>query len=437
VNARRISLFVGALCAPVLLHAADSDAADGPKTIPIYINPATYGPSKYTIYASLGDGPLRPYLFDTGSPNLFTFADAQGGTATASFAFGSGTPVYSYFPKGRIVGLGAAGGSKPMVSTKKAVNVAEVVAIDGNTNFAVPLGDGTYGDFGAGFYGTSQLATVLAQIPLPKDLKLGYIVDVAGLNSGAGQLTLGLGRQTIKNLRDSPGALTMRMTPSGDRIPTAGPLIPGYNKAQVGGTLVQFGQGSQTATLTLGTVFDTGGGPNAIVYITGFGKQVPINLSISYHGSTFIQDNGTTPWSGTPQVIDTSVGGPRVNPGGSIYQKNIIMFDLADGLLTLVPASGTSPAVFGKPRTVIVTRLGPGFYQLDGRVRDSNGVRVVSISTGQGESERLYRARLRGGSWTAPGIRTPDSATMLKFDVTVLDRDGETATRTYRVRLPR
>jgi hypothetical protein len=428
-----VTLFVALGC----LHGSGGATQDGPYTIPIYVNPGTFGPSKYTIYASLGTGAFLPYLFDTGSPNLFTFADAQGGTPTASFAFGSGNPVYSYFSKARIVGLGAKGAAKAIASTRRAVNVAEVVQINGNSNFALPLGDGTYGDFGAGLYGTSTLATVLAQVPLRSGLKVGYVVDVAGRNAGSGTLTLGLTARTIENLRQSPGAFTMRMTPSGMKIPTARHLITGFNKAQVGGTQVQVSQGGQSFTLAIGTVLDTGGGANAVIYETGHGKLAPVNLRITYGGRTIVQDNGTTPWNGTPQVIDTSVGGPRVNPGGSIYQNNIVLFDIEGGQLTLVPASGSSPAKFAKRGTIRVTATAPDVYEIRGRIRDSNGLRAVSISVGKGDDARLYRARVRGGLWIASNVRPDDRAPTLKFEVLALDRAGDTARHAYRIRLPR
>lgn len=430
---KRFFLLSAALVAAGCLHGA---TPDGPYAIPIYIDPGTYGPSKYTIYASLGGGPLQPYLFDTGAPNLFTVIGAQGGTPTASFAFGAGTLVYSYFTRARFVSLGEKGGRKPIASTRRAVNLAEVAQINGVDTAGGALQDGTYGDFGAGLYGTSALATVLTQIPIRKDLKRGFVVDVAGRNSGRGTLTLGLTRDTIDTLRNSLGALTMQMTPSGNKIPTGDGHIDGYDRTQVGGTEVQFSFGGQTYTLPLGTVFDTGGGRNAVIYLTGYGHPNPVDLLITYQGRTLVNDPGITPWGGSPQVVDTPTGGPRVNPGGSIYQNNIVMFDLEAGRLTLVPASGTSPATFGKRGTIRVSRLGANVYEIRGRVRDANGLRAVGIFVKEGEKSKLYNARIHGGGWTVFGVQPAIRAPSLKFEVQVLDRAGETASHAYRVRLP-
>ncbi|HEY8902153.1 MAG TPA: hypothetical protein VIM48_00510 [Chthoniobacterales bacterium] len=435
---RRLS-FLGAMLAVIGVAQADSfpssrQAADGSYRVPIYINPSVYGPSKYHIYVGIDGGPMLPYLFDTGAPYFMSLVGGPGGTPTANFSFGDGYLTYSYFPEATVVRFGEQGKAQAIVSTRK-MNVARVAQINGATAPTGPLADGTYGDFGAGLYGTSALATALTQVPLAEGLKVGYVVDLAGKNAGSGVLTLGLSPLMVANMRNSPGAITMPMSRSGVRIPAATRLIPGYNKAQVADTQVTFIHHDVNHALPLPTVFDTGGGPNSIIYDSGFGNITPTSLAITYNGRTVVQAGAVTPWGGTPLVIDTTFGGPRVNPGGWIFQQNVIMFDVEDGALTIVPASGTSPATFPPARTITVVALGNGRYELSGRLTDSNRLQAAGVLVLEGSKSKMYRARVRGNGWVVTGVQPFFLKSTLEFELHILDKQGQTTWRKYRVNL--
>jgi hypothetical protein len=313
--------------------------------VPIYVGEGNYSPSRYTIWAGLDGGPIRPYLFDTGAPNMFTVVGAQGGTATGNFSFAQGL-TYNYFESPVAVTLGDSSGA-PIVTTGTA-NVAAVVSITsgGNTTNTSggPLADGTYGDFGAGLYGNSTLGTILSQVPLTGGLQYGWVVNVAGLTSGSGTLTIGLTTQMIQDAKNTPGAITMVMDKSGSQIPTAGGLIDGYNKAQVATTTVMLSNNGTTVQKTLPTVFDTGGGPNVVIYDPAFTDAEHGQVTVSYGNQTFVDYTDTTPWGGNVVVDSDISGGLRINPGGAtIYQNYSVMFHLTGnssdtGELILVPS---------------------------------------------------------------------------------------------------
>lgn len=338
--------------------------------VPIYINEGNYSPNRYTIYAGIGGGAILPYNFDTGAPNMFSVVGAQGGYVTGNFSFAQGL-TYNYFENPVTVTLGTSSGT-PIVSTGTA-NVAAVVSITDNgvtTNTTGgPLLDGTYGDFGAGLYGTSTLGTILSQLPLTGGLQPGWIVNLAGKTSGAGTLTIGLTTQMIQDAKSSPGAITMVMDKSGNQIPTATGFIDGYNKAQVANTTVSLTNNGTTVEKTLPTVFDTGGGPNVVIYDPAFLPADHGQVAVSYGNQTFVSYNGTTPWGGNVTVgAENDPADYRVNPGGAtIFQNYTVLFHLTGnssdtGELVLVPSAvpEASPAAF----LVLAGCVGAGFLLL-------------------------------------------------------------------------
>ena len=318
---------------------------DGSYTVPIYVT-NTQGPDNYLIYASVAGGALQPYLFDTGSPNLFTTAPGGTITGTGSFSFAQAI-TYGYNLQNTSIGLGTET-QQTIVSTGN-IGVANITSItDGTGTHVIPpnleLSDNTYGDFGAGGYGNNTLATVLTQVPLTNGLKEGYIVNVAGKTSGTGSLTLGLSAAAIHAFENTPGAIVLPMSLSGSFIPTATGSIEGFNKAQVADTIVTITSTGGALSKMVGTVFDTGGGPNAIVYDPSYAGLGGGALTISYNSQDIVNDPGTTSWGGSVIADSDTSGGIRVNPGGSIYQDYAIMFDLTDQTVTLIPAAIPEPS---------------------------------------------------------------------------------------------
>jgi hypothetical protein len=331
---------------------------DGSFTIPIYVTNSQQ-PDNYIIYASVGGSALQPYLFDTGSPNLFTTVPGGTITGTGSFSFAQNI-TYGYNLQNTSIGLGTEG-QQTIVSTGN-IGVANITTItDGSGTNVIPpnleLSDNTYGDFGASGYGTNTLATVLTQVPLSNGLKEGYIVNVAGKTSGAGSLTLGLSAAAIQAFQNTPGAIVLPMSLTGSFIPTATGSIEGFNKAQVADTMVTISTTSGALSKMVGTVFDTGGGPNAIVYDPSFAGLGGGDLTISYDSQDILDDPGTTGWGGSVIADSNTSGGIRVNPGGSIYQDYAIMFDLTDQTVTLIPDAIPEPTATSASLTALALLL--------------------------------------------------------------------------------
>jgi len=299
--------------------------AEQPITVPIYVNQATYSPSRHSIYAARGAGPLRPYLFDTGAPYFMSVLDAAGATPTETLTFASGTSYRYAITRDRIT-LGSREGAR--IAATGEIAIAAVASINGKPTTGAPLGNGTYGNFGASLYGNEGLATVLAQIPLPAGLLPGWVVDVAGRQGDTGTLTLGLTPAMLAAARAAPGAIVMPMDPTGRRLPDGrGGFIPGYNKAQVAGTVVSLTRDGTTLSKPLGTVFDTGGGRNAIIYDPSYLPAKRGTLEIRYGSQRILQFATTTPFGGRVIVSRDTSGGLRVNPGGAaIFDTYRVIF---------------------------------------------------------------------------------------------------------------
>lgn len=354
----------------------------GPYSIPIY-QMQNNGSISFAIYASINGGPMLPYLLDTGSPNFFpTYGSWWPGTEvpTASTPPGQYTQTYAsgatytYNIANVAVSLGSKTGSA--VTPAVQANVGQVIttgtqsALECYTNWAsnyskggASFGDGTFGNFGAGLYGSSTLATILAQLPLSPDLKPGFIVRSGGANSAVGELIVGLSKDAISAF---PNPMTM--DPSGNNLPNAfGLTVPGYGAAQVATTQVTLSDSNGVPYVqTMPTVFDTGGGPNNVIYQNQSGPNAVPGSFVNGGSSTggvvktglnySIQDSaGRTVYSVTTgdtgnvnkTVVDpqynVGLGYPRLNPGVAIFLTNDVMYNLGDGTLGLIPTPVTIP----------------------------------------------------------------------------------------------
>ena len=339
-----------------MFSAAAQTNPDGTVNVPVYVtNSANFGPSRYTIYAGIGTGPLLPYLFDTGAPNFFSFYDTNSSSASTngSFTFSTGLTYY-YEGITSMVSLGTPGTA---IVTSDPLQLAQVRDTQSNifhgtpilpvSNPAMPQADGTYGDFGAGFYGNSLLATVLTMIPLNRSLSLGYTLDLTAATlaaTGQGSLTLGIPASLLAGYATNPEVIRIDLSPSGTNIPTAGGgSIPGYDKAQVAGVSVTLdGTNGAAITTNMPLVLDTGGGPNAVLYAANLDPfNNATNLMVSTTnppGTTLYNVTGnTTPWGGSVDVITNLNGGVRLNSGGYFFESNIVTFDLSSGYVYVLP----------------------------------------------------------------------------------------------------
>lgn len=356
------ALFTLGLLNVLSLAAQAQVTADTTYTIPIYVQPVN-NPAKYFIYAAQDDGTSVPYLFDTGAPNMFTVQGSDTSIApTGQFAFGDGALVYNYYTSNKTIHLTDQSGNV-IASTVNPVGIANVVQINGANVTGNILPDGTYGDFGAGMYGTSTLGTILTALPLGANVTQGWMVNVAGLTtSGTGSLTVGLSAATIAAVQSMPGAIVMTMNSSGLQLTTPTGTVGGFQKTAVTATLTVEQEGLPPMTEVIGTVFDTGGGPNAVIYDTDFAAyNKGTKLTLSYEGQIFDEVGAETIWGGEIVVMPNEFGGVRVNPGGFLYQNNIVMFDLENSQLTIVPYSVPEPAtvaIVALGLLVVVSRMG-------------------------------------------------------------------------------
>jgi len=340
------AVYLSLICAPA---SSAQTNADGSYTIPIYQNPSSLTPSHYTIYASFGNGPLLPYLFDTGAPYLMSFYNNTTNLSTnGAFTFSTGL-TYFYNEIDQSVSLGTSAG-QTNVTTASPVNLGQVNYTDADifdpasttnqvANPTSPQADGTYGDFGAGFYGSSTFATILAQLPLAASLKQGYTLNVT-TNSLQGSLTLGLTESSLDALSNAPGAIVMSLLPTGTNIPTATNDIPGYAKTQVADVNISLSKQGVTTNSQIPFVLDTGGGPNAVLYSTnlaGFGDATNLSVSSTNGQQLYTVTDNQTPWEGNVSVITNLAGGERLNSGGYFFQSNIVTFDLSDGVVIIDP----------------------------------------------------------------------------------------------------
>jgi len=336
--------------------------ADGSYNIPVYVtNPTAYGPSFYNIYVGISgvdNGALLPYMFDSGSPNFFSTAGTDGDSNPSTNGFfnfsGNGSPGYFYQTLTNTISLGNSN-QVTYASTENNVDWAQIRTVSntvGTTNYPSNniLPDGTYGNFGAGLYGSSTLATILTQIPLDPDLKQGYSINFTTnlTSTGAGSLTLGLSAEFLNTLSNLPGAIVLSMLPSGSNLPTADGAIPGYQRPQVSNVAVSLTKDGTTITTNMPLVLDTGGGINQIIYDTDTNLieyDHSTNLIVSTNDQTIynILDN-TTAWGGEVVVDTNNPNGIRINSGGYFFQSNIVTFDLADGIVIIDPDPVPEPS---------------------------------------------------------------------------------------------
>ena len=329
------------LVAPVWQSAYAQVTDPAAFTVPIYVNLTTTGPDRYNIYAGINGGPNLPYLFDTGAPNFFSVVGNQSRSQTnQSFSFAESLTYY-YGIDHVSVTLGT---STQNIVTTAPVNYAQVNAIKLGTN--VPnaqsgshLKNGTYGDFGAGLYGSSTLATILAQVPLPAGYKTGYLLDVTGSNSPQGSLLLGLSPSLIAAMTNLPGAIVLPLSLTGTNIPASGTNnVPGANKAQFGNALIELFPPEFRTNLPI--VFDTGGGNNAVIYAEGVPTnydRLSVGVALGAGTQTLYTVQEKTPWGGGITVSNNVSGGTRINSGGYFFQNYRMMVDLTDSQLVLAP----------------------------------------------------------------------------------------------------
>jgi hypothetical protein len=361
-----IRSLVVCLIAVVWPRFLPAESIDQTYTVPIYVQDVT-APSKYLVYVSDGSAAV-PYLFDTGSPNLFTVQNVNTSIATTgTFQFGDGNLVYAYYTQPLNLTLTRSDGT-PVTPTVTNFNTAMVVDIGGQTISGGPLKDGTYGDFGAGLYGTSSLSTLLTNGPLGSDVKLGYVVDVAGIKAGTGALTIGLTQAPIDSLKNAPGAIELRMNHSADQIQTYKGLVTGYQKGLAMTTVTVDGSSGSISEL-LPTVFDTGGGKNGVIYYADGTSTGPfVNYSpngqftlTTTDGDVFESWTGFSPWGGSVTVFgNQSADLNRVNTGGYLFESYVVMVDLEDATLTLVPFAVPEIDPVGLPSVLAVIGGGLG-----------------------------------------------------------------------------
>ncbi|OJW25141.1 MAG: hypothetical protein BGO51_27850 [Rhodospirillales bacterium 69-11] len=391
-------------------------ASSQPYVVPLY---HLQGSTNLMIYAALNGGPLEPYLLDSGSPNMFATYGAWwpghdtpvSPSSTESFTFANGT-TYDYVPVSTSVSLGDAAGT--VLAGAANVNVAQIVSIVAHgTSYgfddwaaAVAQGgapiaaDSSYGNFSAGLYGSNELATVLAQVPIGEGLENGFIIQSGGATATVGTLTIGLDPTVIAVWKADARTIVLPMAATGTLLPNPDgntTSVMGAGKAQVGNTAITLDSGTTATTFAVPTVIDTGGGPNNIIYnpggtpdlgafLQGTSNVLQDGIGYELFGTTvggtvvplmsYVTSPGTLPGGGNSLAIQsTSIPGTlRVNPGINLFDQYDVMFDLQDGEVLLQPlecfAAGTRIDTDRGPVAVEALRVGDALPTcLDGRMR--------------------------------------------------------------------
>jgi hypothetical protein len=340
------------------------------------------------IYASLGGdgGPLVPYLFDTGSPALFsTYGTAwwNGGTAPPinSNVETLGNQTYYYNQVLTDIALGSKDGT-----VDAAVNNAYVgqitEAIMGTSDITTPNDwaiavatggapiavDQTYGDLGAGLMASDKspsLATVLSQIPIGSNLDSGFIIQSGGVSATApGSLTIGIEPNLVTQWETTPGVIVLNIsTVDGTTLPNPDGnknAAPEYHEVQVNPAQLILQNGTSSGTFQAGFILDTGNGSNNII----FNGNTSDNFSAFIQGSNaagILAKTTTFGLSGTDTagsivpilnytsenplpsggqiLVTTSSEGLVDNTGISLFYQYNVMFDQTGGLVLLQPIS--------------------------------------------------------------------------------------------------
>lgn len=364
-----VGLGAAGLAAVALVGAATVEAASPePIEVPIY-HRTTGGKRNFLIYVGVGGGPLNPYLFDTGSPAMYstygkwwpghtTLVDAVG---KKKITYASGT-VYHYDGVRTAVSLGTREGT--VIVTAPKARIGRITNADDQTPaasfhaWAAKVRDGkppftsddTYGNFGAGLHGDPHLGTVLSQVPIDRGLRRGFVVMSGGRTARQGTLVIGLTQEMIAQFR-----WRLPMTPTGRELPAplgASHGAPGYRKAQVANTVVRLARDGARWHDVIPTVFDTGGGDGTWAYgaeppadfVKGrqsYGRaRVGTDFSLEYAGRPILAyASGSKPASNILGFIEAERKDLRINPGILMFYTYDVMFDLDDGFIGLRPVT--------------------------------------------------------------------------------------------------
>ena len=169
------------------------------------------------------------------------------------------------------------------------------------------------------------------------------------------------------------------MNRSGQSIQIFGGTTAGFDKGLVTSTVtVNTDHGPASAALP--TVFDTGGGPNGVIYYSGSSADprrfdglitsgTSASFSLDYQGQPFDAWTGSSPWGGGVSVISNMPPDEnRVNTGGYLFYSNIVMVDLETATLTLVPVPVPEPATLA----LLAAALAVVPWIWSGRLRAAN-----------------------------------------------------------------
>ncbi|HEY5793120.1 MAG TPA: hypothetical protein VIS74_07465, partial [Chthoniobacterales bacterium] len=344
--------------------------ADGSYAVPIYHDLQYGSVHVLKIYAGLNGGPMVPFLLDSGSPNLFAAygswwpgspTTVVKGTHRDKFSSGNeffyksahATVTFGDRRQNAIAGIDA----KLAMLTKATVkgetrDYRYWKKVNPFTETVLP--NDTFGNMGLGLEGNSAvsgLATLAAQVPLAKGMQTGFVINTGGSLAARAQLTLGLSPGVVKMFQ-APQAIVLQMGATGGTIPgPGGSTVPAYGEAQASATTLTVTNQGRTLTLALPTIFDTGGGNNTYINAAGTILDTGINypvqgLSVS-QGLRQVFDYVTSNPLGGGLYVTTGGGtDPRTNTGLSIFMQYLVLFNLTEGWMSLLPFSALNSVPF-------------------------------------------------------------------------------------------
>jgi hypothetical protein len=351
-----------ALAGLALAGVGVAPALAQPYEVPIY-HSTVDGKQNFLIYASVGGGPLVPFLFDTGSPAMYSVYGSWwpghtklvNQTGNEKIKYASGT-VYHYDTVATDVSVGSRGGR--VVATAENAAIGRITNVDDQSprrsfrlwakNVAAGRApftdDGTYGNFGAALHGEASFGTVMTQFPLKKGMKRGFVVMSGGRDAKVGKLVIGLTDQMIAGFR-----WRLPMAPTGALLPGVGSSDgpPGYQKAQVANTVVRLERRGKHWSGVIPTVFDTGGGNGTWAYGASVPRETFVkddsnearagtSFDLRYVGKSLLAyQSGNAPARDILGFIPASATDLRINPGILMFYTYDVMFDLDDGFIGL------------------------------------------------------------------------------------------------------
>ncbi len=362
---------------------------------PIYI-PLVYqtNDGKWAIELSLGGGSTPvPFEFDTGGTGFYA---AYSTNTSSSSWWGTNftptaTPAYNYYDSGEtytgsVVQTAVtfwSNGTR-LVNTPGNVTVGQITNISQNgvtnwastnmmtTNQIPPVQGNFYGDFGLSLnlntnYSSNPLGNLIAQMTFTNGVTAGFVVNVQSNNP---YLQIGLNSAQTNLSGATYFAMNADTNAGGKTFANTGLA---YHSEQIFSTTLSLSNSATSSNIVLtdvGITPDTGAG--VTIHNTVLNTNFPTNWVVASGTTSVTNDQGvftktnydkisgslTLAGLGTNAIFDTGTSGIQNNPpqlttysnfylnaGRDIFDQNVIIYDLQNNQIGLLPQAVPEPSV--------------------------------------------------------------------------------------------